>query len=1351
MPAPAPFAADPKRQAHDLVDAIRYQIFLSLQTWLKLQPGEALFLEGAEDFDKVGEGRGQATQVKREGGSVSLGQQKIRDVISNYWTLREAENDREVKFVYHTTASVCEELSSSWKPEKGLEIWMASARSKKIDTRLVKFLKSATGFSDSLAAFLKNASEEQILQELVKPMAWHCAQPNPADLEEILTEEVHSLMGPRGLVLGQSREFMQSLVFEVWANASDKNAKPLTKMLLDERIEQGSVGTLPINVLNNFARMLEEAKISGSSHPAPEIIETKNELRIPSLPSGLYQRDSLTSVAHAKLLESKTLLLTGSSGMGKTTLAIMIAGKLEMPILWQRFDSENVTGQIKRKLEEVRNQTNRKPDSCLVVLDNLPIKEPGHQRWSEDLRSCTTLLSSTGGLLLMTTQAEVSENEASLLLSECKPAVLKIPKFDKFEVRYLAELLGCPEELSEEWATIARLQASGHPQLVNAHLHKLKESQWPPPHQESVGATAAAISDQRQLQSRLISLLPEKEKTLAYRLSMVGSVFRREHSLRIANLPESISLPGEVFDHLLGPWIESYGDGLFQLSELLSGSGESIYPEDEKRRLNLGIAETFVGVTPCSPYELAVAFKHFVHAGELSRGADVVSWIHLSNDSRAMEEFTLSVIWYANFPLDTDDLDSLGHEKAVVFLILKLEVLSLLKREEETSEQALILAEWVFSAPQERSHLARMLAATKLLGTKNVDFSSDTVRGIIGAFVEIEVENPEFCTGLEIGHCGPEVADRYDFSRPVEFVVLLLATQVKGNLKTVAFLELMTQGKPEVIACLRQVFATAPDVLQSVVHGVWLPLESQPSEATNVIATLGQVLEIAEAGELEDLSAFASGAIALVQDRFLDDPGNAMRTLDSVKPDLFSHWSIVALRAEILFNRKMYGESLAVWMDFPEEKLTPELTRVLGLNLSLATRIAAISAAHCDKATQAAGLFKKALEFLTTDIYDAYQTGLVVDSAWMYWKSGDWSMAVQLIADATERVACLIDRPTPRGFQVSKILGATVLHCTSEIDGHGTTRLTTPPIPGVASMIEISDLILALPTNPVPELKLLVARLESLSGLGYDLTDRWSSDFEKITMTPFFFQRAQHMVERAFLEQNLNNLGDLLEDFGNEVYRGYQAQHPGSPDHMKLPKVVLEPVHGMAPFILALWGRGDAHGSHQVAQVKDWLADLSSRPWAKSNCQWMRAYVSYVEEGAALSLAGVESFAALLAPDVKATRLLQAQFSCLKQFHSSPWFLVSAGAICAQIFESWRRQLKKRFQFYAPNVNLPPLEALLEISDPELKDLAECLRVAGKSLNMTIPTEVEVFFSELESQVPAVYQKKYRNHGKSVT
>ena len=80
--------AEPKRQADDALRGYLYQIWHSVNAWLDITEDEILYLEGAEDFDRVSDGSATAVQVKNTQHKITLRSKEVNDAINHYWELR---------------------------------------------------------------------------------------------------------------------------------------------------------------------------------------------------------------------------------------------------------------------------------------------------------------------------------------------------------------------------------------------------------------------------------------------------------------------------------------------------------------------------------------------------------------------------------------------------------------------------------------------------------------------------------------------------------------------------------------------------------------------------------------------------------------------------------------------------------------------------------------------------------------------------------------------------------------------------------------------------------------------------------------------------------------------------------------------------------------------------------------------------------------------------------------------------------------------------------------------------------------------------------------------------------------
>src|ERR1700688_3965340 len=99
---------DERREATGPLRGYGYQILHSVLAWLRLRPGETLYLEAAEDFDRIGDDRADLTQVKDTSGSgnITLRSSGVLDALGQYWDHRTRNPDRRITFRYLTTSRV---------------------------------------------------------------------------------------------------------------------------------------------------------------------------------------------------------------------------------------------------------------------------------------------------------------------------------------------------------------------------------------------------------------------------------------------------------------------------------------------------------------------------------------------------------------------------------------------------------------------------------------------------------------------------------------------------------------------------------------------------------------------------------------------------------------------------------------------------------------------------------------------------------------------------------------------------------------------------------------------------------------------------------------------------------------------------------------------------------------------------------------------------------------------------------------------------------------------------------------------------------------------------------------------
>src|SRR5205823_3065015 len=117
------------------------------------------------------------------------------------------------------------------------------------------------------------------------------------------------------------------------------------------------------------------------------------------------------------------------------------------------------------------------------------------------------------------------------LPEEC---VLSVPVLTLDEIKEVVRNYGCPEGLKlAAWSGAIMANTSGHPLLVHAQTINIAASNWPKPRMEDYVKSSAIEDVRREVRKKLQEQIPEEARTLAYRLSILTSSFRRSHALHM--------------------------------------------------------------------------------------------------------------------------------------------------------------------------------------------------------------------------------------------------------------------------------------------------------------------------------------------------------------------------------------------------------------------------------------------------------------------------------------------------------------------------------------------------------------------------------------------------------------------------------------------------------------------------------------------------------------------------------------------------------------------------------------------------------------------------------------------------
>ena len=165
--------AEPKRQADDALRGYVYQIWHSVDAWLDLAEDETLYLEGAEDFDRVSDEIATVAQVKDTQRKITLRSQEVNDAINQYWKLQANHPDLSMKFRFLTRSKIGKEQGNPFgEGQAGLHLWSHCSDDETAIKKISKFLQNEGKISEAVDDFLKQAEPQEIYEQLIEPIAW---------------------------------------------------------------------------------------------------------------------------------------------------------------------------------------------------------------------------------------------------------------------------------------------------------------------------------------------------------------------------------------------------------------------------------------------------------------------------------------------------------------------------------------------------------------------------------------------------------------------------------------------------------------------------------------------------------------------------------------------------------------------------------------------------------------------------------------------------------------------------------------------------------------------------------------------------------------------------------------------------------------------------------------------------------------------------------------------------------------------------------------------------------------------------------------------------------------------------
>ena len=1100
-PVLEPLAGDPARQAPDLHRGVVFQIWRSVEAWIGLSDDELLYLEGAEDFDVVTHGSAAVVQTKATSANITLRSDAVVEAMLNFWLVRSNHPAKRISFRFITTSAIGTENGNPFGDGKsGLKIWQECAAKRDLtqvahlqtflatDPAITPHLDSKT--TDKLAApepnllsFLKTATAEEVLDLLIAPMSWEVESVD----EDVVREAVGLGLRAYGEHLRyRPQESMVALdrLYRIAAETAKKtDRRVLSRDDFRREFNDATskvVSLTEIAALQAGANVIHQA-VSPVTLDATLMVPGFSPIRraLPALSATTIKRSELVQQIATEAKNLGVIVIKGSSGMGKSTIATLAAAKIGADWIWvdlQDVPARNIP-QLIRGLASVFVEV---PTFKNLGLDNLNFSAADMQAVEVSLPAVLRLARNRGGTVIVTTQRDLPLRVMhKMALTSAN--IRTVPRLDEYEIAEFCRLLGCSAgDLAQMSAKLVRLQTLGHPRLVHARLVGLQVGGWPRPRAEDLGGQPKEIVEEREIARQLLDDAPTGDKELLYRLSVATGPFRRDHAILVGQMAPALDFPADSFARLVGPWIDGLGADYYRLSPLLHSAASDNWSPEKIRTARSTLARAMLSAGDKTLLEA----NEILFLGIVAEDEEAVTAVTIALQGAPAESMRVIADQISWLPL-------LGREpgtkifKKNNFLNVLLRLLQFQIATEQKAEDVDVLCSTIDTEITELKDEARdnlrlmwlMTAVVKFQANIRPDLLLRYWAEMIALFPKIEICE-KITNDLEQKAAGLSNMGGTDFRS--QFLLMVLARQM-DSVRLLAFARAVNELTQETKAIVLTAFKGLLFPLRVAVDRAWcLELEKTDRDWVAVLANLEAFKQEVIAWEIPELQAFVGRAAAAIEDEYRNDAPKAMAILEEVKNVSGSQNHLIEdQRAVVLFRAKKFPEALKIWQEILP---TWPITSGSSDNVPLyACERAGKAAAQIPDWKGAIDFFRRGQSLAEQLDEPLFVASYLADEAFALWKQGERPLALERLIQAVTAIELLnlADEDEFQVHRVKKGMEQVVKWCRFDAGCSDEENVWEPPA-GMCSQIEVNEKLKEIPAAPFDLMWFFLADIEGL-------------------------------------------------------------------------------------------------------------------------------------------------------------------------------------------------------------------------------------------------------------------------------
>lgn len=352
-----------------------------------------------------------------------------------------------------------------------------------------------------------------------------------------------------------------------------------------------------INESKQAVRDILVKAVKGGTYVSPSSRKLLSATEVP-LPPRLASRNALITQIEKDSQGKVCLWLYGSSGLGKTTLALMIASE---------FNRQSVFVDLRRCTEEEAQSLLlnslallEQSDIGVLIIDEFPVKYSA-ELLIPLLQLISRAQSTNSTVVITSSQAPTPETESRI--GEGLGVSFSVPSLSEEDVEELVSLAGGDTSIWPK--AIHAFCSGGHPQLVDAKILGLSRRGWPLEELIPLNESSEVLAQHDAAYQRLMNEITVDARRLVCRLSLCIGKFDRPMVFAIAGVTPLIDSPGEQLQGLLGPWLESRGNSQFIVSPLLKNAGTEKLSKQEQSSVRNGMILELVHRRPFPAEQVA--------------------------------------------------------------------------------------------------------------------------------------------------------------------------------------------------------------------------------------------------------------------------------------------------------------------------------------------------------------------------------------------------------------------------------------------------------------------------------------------------------------------------------------------------------------------------------------------------------------------------------------------------------------------------------------------------------------------------------------------------------------------------